>query len=248
MNFSEPAWEPDAIDLQIHVWGKVEENLSTNLAKIHIVAPYPYPRGLSHSEPEKQVELGRFLAVAWFEEMKSLENWLCWSCAKPGRIFQQAPNFNFIIKEPFFHGKAVICCEDYSCRKKFDDMAIKADIAGKFRRARTQRDEYGLKETLSPGIQRKPAGLCATCECSPATRLCSACRCIRYCGPDCQRKDWVLRHKKNCKMVNSLTRSSTIDLAGDLMALSEAGRVIVDRCLEAPLAEGEDDGDHHHLD
>ena len=32
----------------------------------------------------------------------------------------------------------------------------------------------------------------------PKLRRCSKCKTVWYCGPDCQKKDWVAGHKINC--------------------------------------------------
>lgn len=39
---------------------------------------------------------------------------------------------------------------------------------------------------------------CAHCGAPDAPALCSRCKAVNYCGPDCQRADWKARHKSSC--------------------------------------------------
>ncbi|KAI0628641.1 hypothetical protein C8Q77DRAFT_360454 [Trametes polyzona] len=61
------------------------------------------------------------------------------------------------------------------------------------------------------GVTHPLAGSCACCERDETAAggdaglmRCSACRMTRYCGAECQRRDWK-RHKVSCGMVYSIT-------------------------------------------
>jgi hypothetical protein len=48
-------------------------------------------------------------------------------------------------------------------------------------------------------IEKRDAALrCRVCK-EPSTLVCSRCKAVRYCGAECQKKDWKLSHKQKCK-------------------------------------------------
>lgn len=69
---------------------------------------------------------------------------------------------------------------------------------------------------------------CDTCNISEGTKLCSKCRNRRYCGVECQRKDWK-NHKINCKDINEIIGNS---VKNNFTALDIVNKVLT--YIEAP--------------
>jgi hypothetical protein len=88
-----------------------------------------------------------------------------------------------------------------ACRKYLADAAA-GDIE---KYSPTGLGKYGgLEETLDSPIE--PSNQCHFCESKQTgdTKLlqCSACKMVRYCDRECQRKDWKF-HKKGCALLQS---------------------------------------------
>ena len=87
-----------------------------------------------------------------------------------------------------------------ACRKYLADMA-----AGDIEKYSPLEPKYrSMEETLNSPIT--PANQCGFCDGKPEAGKnllrCSRCKVVRYCGRDCQSKDWKF-HKKGCALILS---------------------------------------------
>ena len=55
----------------------------------------------------------------------------------------------------------------------------------------------GAEIVAAPVLAPEQRCACAGCPARGA-KLCAACKRVRYCGADCQKKDWKARHKAEC--------------------------------------------------
>ena len=94
-------------------------------------------------------------------------------------------------------------------------------------------DTHAISELRSLGFSSSGALVCRTCFALPpaGTELqrCSGCKKASYCGAACQRADWGLRHKDECKAWRARQAAQKAAMAAELAA----GRKWLDR----PLAE-----------
>lgn len=74
-----------------------------------------------------------------------------------------------------------------------------------------------------PAWSLSSRGRCMTCgtvECDDTTlKTCARCSLVAYCGKECQRRDWVARHKRSCGRYAELRSSVTKAIANEAAAV-----------------------------
>jgi uncharacterized small protein (DUF1192 family) len=76
--------------------------------------------------------------------------------------------------------------------------------AAELQAAKRERDDMAQKISLFEEEQRKA---CAVCGRRVGTKLCSACRTVRYCGEGCSHAHWK-EHKKACRTIREAREAS----------------------------------------
>ena len=56
-----------------------------------------------------------------------------------------------------------------------------------------------MAAAVAPAPTAAPARVCAACGAAGAALVCSGCRGVRYCGAECQKRDWGA-HKAACRL------------------------------------------------
>jgi len=61
--------------------------------------------------------------------------------------------------------------------------------------------DYERRDVAKALFRRLPVDMCGTCGTNGKLRTCAACGVVRYCSPECQKKDWKEGHRVACAQI-----------------------------------------------
>ncbi|CDO71065.1 hypothetical protein BN946_scf184844.g69 [Trametes cinnabarina] len=165
-----------------------------------------------HLPKDRDINRTQLVVAQMIRDVKHSKNWTCEFCGAPARE-TDVQNLSWQHLDP---PRLVIYCH-FVC--DMDEQHV--------RRGLTATHQYlNMMNMMSGGGPVAPArnfdawqrppdvsyplgGSCACCERDETAKddaslkKCSKCKLTRYCGAECQKKDWP-RHKVVCKMVHSV--------------------------------------------
>jgi hypothetical protein len=64
-----------------------------------------------------------------------------------------------------------------------------------------------IRSRKDASFKIKMTTVCMMCGIATGLKACNGCKAVRYCGEECQKKDWKQGHRHVCKELRALSRS-----------------------------------------